>query len=198
MSSLSLDCALLGLQSVGKTAIIHRLLGRAFQKTHLPTIEDKYCKVAHSHNEPIKINLLDTSGDPIYRSIHPKWLRFKDAVLLVFDVNCYSSYLELFDLLKHYEASGPDSPLVFVVANKVEHISQRQVTPQQGQELAQRFKGEYFEVSARDDTNIQQLFDRVISCFCEGQLRLSHNNSFKTNISEFSHGSKQKQGQLGG
>ena len=33
------------------------------------------------------MNILDTGGDLIYEKNHEKWVKFKDCLVLVFDIN---------------------------------------------------------------------------------------------------------------
>ena len=52
----------LGGTQVGKTSIIHRLLGKDFDQQYTPTVYDVYQKRVHGHQMTLTLEMVDTAG----------------------------------------------------------------------------------------------------------------------------------------
>jgi predicted GTPase len=53
------------------------------------------------------------------------------------------------------------APVVVIAANKID-VADRYVTPEECRELADQLKVTYFEVSAQNNTNIDEMFTFVV------------------------------------
>ena len=100
-------------------------------------------------------------GDPIAHQLWPMFMRSKDAFVLVYDVTRPASLA--FAVERHAELvrerETPRVPAV-LVGNKADAegaaAAARAVSAQEGAETAERLGCPFFEVSARDGTNVHE------------------------------------------
>ena len=105
-------------------------------------------------NNAINVLILDTPGD----SIHLTSVGMTATVfaLIVFDVSDKKSFdnLESEFISTYNTACTNENRIIFIVGNKSDKGA-RQVTEDQGRELADSYGYKYFEVSAKTGQNIE-------------------------------------------
>jgi Ras-related protein Rab-1A len=72
-----------------------------------------------------------------------------------------------------------DGVLRFLVGNKCDLSHKRQVSYEQGKELAAQYNIPFIETSAKDVVNIEELFLNCTKCFIENQLTSKTNKDAK-------------------
>jgi len=92
-----------------------------------------------------------------------QWYRSGEAFMLVYSIVSHRSFE---DIKEHYERilsikSATKGPMV-LVGNKSDKEVDRQVTTQEGKDLAQTFKIPFFEASAKDRINVDESFYELI------------------------------------
>ena len=60
--------------------------------------------------------------------------------------------------VRNIEGNAPQTVNKILVGNKCDLSNQRQVSTQQGQQLAREYDIQFFETSARANTNVQEVF----------------------------------------
>jgi GTPase SAR1 family protein len=90
------------------------------------------------------------------------WINFGEGFLLVFALNDKES----FELIKSKRdrilkgKHGEDTPMV-LVGNKFDLASERQVTTEEAKSLADKWKIEYIETSAKTNHNVKEAFNAL-------------------------------------
>ncbi|KAF2075693.1 hypothetical protein CYY_003006 [Polysphondylium violaceum] len=90
----------------------------------------------------------------------PSYYRNASAIFIFFDV----TNRESFEFAKHEIASIPHDEYeqeLYIVGSKIDLETQRVISREEGLKLAQEYAAQYYEVSAKDNLNIQQMFDEV-------------------------------------
>ena len=79
--------------------------------------------------------------------------------LIVFDVNDKNSFENIGDdFIENYLLySSNENHFLYIVGNKTD-LGKRQVTEQEGRDLAEDYDSKYFEVSAKTGQNIEEVF----------------------------------------
>ena len=108
----------------------------------------------------IKLQIYDFSGQKKFSSVINPYYKKSDGILLVFDVTQESSFIALNDWITIIKEKAPQANIILVgqkcdLFEKV--ISEEKIT-----ELTEEFGIEYFETSAKNDYNINELFDNLI------------------------------------
>jgi small GTP-binding protein len=111
----------------------------------------------------VTLNVWDTAGQEIYRSIVPFYMRDTAAALLVYDITDEKSFeaLDSWVSLLQDETSN-----VYVVANKLDLKHRRTIDDDQGLLYAEGCNAKFFKVSAIEGTGIQAMFKQIATELC--------------------------------
>ena len=156
--------AFLGESSVGKTSIIERYMQGCFQQHSVTTTGSFKSKVllANDGRTRIELNIWDTAGQEIYRSLTPLYYRDADAVVVVYDVTSDKSYKNLLLYwVNEVRSKAPESCLLTIVGNKVDMALEFAIDPAEIRAVATKNNAKLFFTSAKDSINITELFKDI-------------------------------------
>lgn len=152
---------MIGTGGVGKTMITMQFVRNEFSEHYDPTIEEFYQKQVEVDRHAAVLEITDTAGNDQFRMMREMYLDNSDAYVVVYSVVSKSSFLELpgmLDDIQHIKPDRKTAPVV-VVGNKCDlPEAEREVTTEEGKELAQRYGCMFTEASARLNKNITELF----------------------------------------
>ncbi|XP_076866176.1 GTP-binding protein Rhes isoform X1 [Brachyhypopomus gauderio] len=158
----------LGAPRVGKTAILRRFLTGGFEQRYVPTTEDFYSKLYHIRGEAYQIDLLDASKERDYPAKRRLSILTGDIFLLVFSMDDKESFNEVCSLRDEIIAAKSkltksketrQIPII-ICGNKTDLSSERAVSQSELRECLGRDSA-LFEVSAKDATNLEGLFEAL-------------------------------------
>ena len=110
----------------------------------------------------IALQLWDTAGQERFRSIAKSYFRRVDGVILLYDVTCENSFLDVRDWIESIEESNTQKVPVILCGNKIDlrphamQIGMPVVSREQGRDLARKVGALFIEISAKDGTNIHK------------------------------------------
>lgn len=149
---------LLGDSGVGKTSILFQFTNNKFlELNNIPTIGVDYqVKMLDIEGTRIKLQIWDTSGQEKFRTITKSYYRGAQGILVVFDV----TRRDMFSLTKYWinsikELAATDVEIA-LVGNKCD--LEKKVTKEEAVEFANEYNIPYFETSAKDNSNIDEVF----------------------------------------
>ena len=108
----------------------------------------------------IKLQIYDFSGQKKFSSVINPYYKKSDGILLVFDVTQESSFIALNDWITIIKEKAPQANII-LVGQKCD-LFERVISEEKITELTEEFGIEYFETSAKNDYNINELFDNLI------------------------------------
>ena len=159
---------------VGKSASTIRFTRNQFIYEYDPTIEDNYRKQCLVDNEVSMIDIVDLSGEEEYAALREQLIRNVKGYMLVYSITSRSSLDELSGIREQIlRVRDLDYVPMVVIGNKCDLEMNRQVSFEEGKELATLFECPFFETSAKEGTNIEEAFLqllREIRKFVEPQL----------------------------
>lgn len=121
-----------------------------------------------------KFQIWDCAGQERYHSIVHQYLRGANVIVLVFDITDRESFIRLnkwIETVKQHLGNANESQYVcIVVGNKLDKESNRQTTHTDGQLLADKLHTQYFEVSAKQNNNIEKLFHDITTILYKKML----------------------------
>jgi serine/threonine protein kinase len=113
------------------------------------------------------LELLDTAGQGEHAALHAGWVRQEQAYIIVYSTTSRSSlsraqqfYEEI--LLRTGEQGTKQIPLVYLVGNKCERVTERDVSTQEGFAVAKSLQSSFLEVSSMNAVNIEKLFHGIV------------------------------------
>jgi len=161
---MEIKVVLVGVGGVGKSASTITYVSNIWVAEYDPTIEDSHRKQVCVDGEVCMLDILDTAGQEEYESMQDQWFRAGEGFLCIYSIANKRSFEEmtrLRDKILRIKDSKAE-PLV-LVGNKCDlPPEEREVTLQEGQEVASRFGCPFFESSAKNHCNIDESFEQLV------------------------------------
>ena len=154
--------SVIGESSVGKTSIIKRYVNQSFEKSQQPTIGfEQYSKMESIEDQQIKLTIWDTAGQERFRSLSTIFYKQTKCIVFVFDYTSKSSFDAFQKFHKEIVDNVDDTIPVIIVGNKFDLTEKFEVKEEDAKNLAIK-NGYYFlSTSAKNNTNINELFRHV-------------------------------------
>ena len=94
-------------------------MGHSFSEEYVPTIEDTYRRALMVEGESCLLEVVDTSGDPLFFSVTERQFKTGDVFIIVFAVDNFNSYEVATDYInKICLAKDISHPTIVMVSNK--------------------------------------------------------------------------------
>ncbi|KAI5278299.1 ras and EF-hand domain-containing protein isoform X1 [Manis pentadactyla] len=152
---------LAGDAAVGKSSFLMRLCKNEFRGNTSATLGvDFQMKTLIVDGERTVLQLWDTAGQERFRSIAKSYFRRADGVLLLYDVTCEKSFLNVREWVDMIEDAIHKSIPIMLVGNKADlrdtaaAEGQKCVPGYFGEKLAMTYGALFCETSAKDGSNI--------------------------------------------
>ena len=153
---------LVGDAGAGKTCIISRFVNERFEKTQMSTACPSFCNKSVSYpkyNRTINIDIWDTAGQEMYRSISKLFYKAASIGILVYDISNKKSFESIKEYwYKELKENTDNDVIFFLVGNKVDLFESEQVTEQEAKEFANSIHAGFFLTSAKSNIRINELF----------------------------------------
>jgi len=154
--------AVLGDGGVGKTALAVQFTLNCFVETYDPTIEDAYRKQLVVDNKMCFVEVIDTAGQEEYATLRDQWVREGQGFILVYSI----ASRQTFDRLEVFRQSmlkvKRQKPIFMLVGNKCDKTYEREVSKEEGVQMARNFGCDFMETSARTAYNVELLFTNLV------------------------------------
>lgn len=148
---------------VGKSALTIQFIQSYFVTDYDPTIEDSYTKQCVIDERAARLDILDTAGQEEFGAMREQYMRTGEGFLLVFSVTDRGSFEEIYKFQRQIlRVKDRDEFPMILVGNKADLDLQRQVTQEEGQQLARQLKVTYMEASAKVRMNVDQAFHELV------------------------------------
>lgn len=155
----------LGEGGAGKSALTMQYVRHEFIDYHNPTLEDEYTRKTTVDDILVELDILDTGGSNSYstRSIRRQYLRGAEGFLIVYSVADKRSFTELDQWLTLIErARGYDQMPTVLVGNKADLWRNREVSTEEGEQLAVKLGCPFLEVSALNRSGVDEAFSELV------------------------------------
>ena len=160
----------------GKTNILSKYLTNTFEPNSTPTIGvEMKVKDFKIKEDLVKAQFWDTAGQEKYDSLTTSYYKGAKGALIVYDITQKSSFDKIESLLKKLRDNSNKNVSVILVGNKCDLEDNREVLKEDGEELAQKLKIKFMEVSAKTGENLDKLFQNLID-----EVYEKYNKEFKS------------------
>ncbi|KAF9237640.1 P-loop containing nucleoside triphosphate hydrolase protein [Melanogaster broomeanus] len=174
-----------GGSGVGKSALMVRFLQYTFADDYDPVcvcsgktlvfspicalsnyvfiILDAYRKQCVIDDKVALLDVIDTLGQEEYVAINEQDMKTGEGFLLVYSITSRDSFEEISRFHQQIlRVKDKDSFPVILVANKCDLEYERQVSKQEGRDLAKHFGCQFIETSARVAINVDDAFNNLV------------------------------------
>eukprot|EP00753_Platysulcus_tardus_P004701 PLAT12595.2.p1 GENE.PLAT12595.2~~PLAT12595.2.p1 ORF type:complete len:348 (+),score=115.30 PLAT12595.2:59-1102(+) len=151
----------LGFRGVGKSSLVFRFINGSFPTSYTPTIEAAHVKRLRLKGSEHEITIRDTPGQDELVVFSPRNCLGVHGFVLCYSVTSRYSFDVLtfiHDRLLTSMLGSSDNITCVLIGNKVDMERERQVSEQEGRDLAASWGCRFFECSAKHDEGIREAF----------------------------------------
>lgn len=158
----SLKIVVVGDSGVGKTCLLLRFVRDDWEGETQPTLGVEFLtKVVPTDEHSIQLQLWDTAGQELFRSVTRGYYRGAAGALIVFDLTSRDSFNSVDRWYQDLKEVARSDVITVLIGNKLDLEDKRAVTTEEAREFAEARGMEYFETSAKTGDNVPKA---VISC----------------------------------
>ncbi|KAJ7260464.1 ras family-domain-containing protein [Mycena haematopus] len=145
---------------VGKTALTLRFVCERFIEEYDPTLIDSYRKQVVIGDEAVLVDVTKTA----HQAGFGEYVRMGEGFLLVYSI----AHRDTFESIRRYhehirQIKGQDALFAaIIVANKCDLEAWREVSIDEGREVARQLDCTFMETSAKHGTNIEEAFVELV------------------------------------
>lgn len=150
---------LIGDSGVGKSCLLIRFADDTFTDSFISTIGvDFKIRTINVEGKIVKLQIWDTAGQERFRTLTTAYYRSAHGIIMVYDVNEKETYLHIDQWLEEIERYACGGVNKLLVGNKCDLLGKRQVEYEVAKSFAQRLQISFIETSAKDRTNVDNVF----------------------------------------
>ena len=152
----------LGESGVGKTSILLQFAENKFPKLHLATLGiDFRSKIIHVSDKDIKLKISDSAGQERFHVITRAMFKDANGIALIYDVTDKNSCSKIKYWIEQIKSNISEKDISLVLLGNKCDMKEREVSQQQGKEMAQELNISYFETSAKTGKGINEAFEHL-------------------------------------
>ena len=161
LPELKIKILIIGDASVGKTSLLLKYVDNYFPETHMATIGVEFKeKAINTPKYKVTLNIWDTAGQERFKSITKSFFNKTNGILFVYDITSEKSFSGVKNWIKDSEFYGKFESVL--CGNKIDLEQQREVKKDTLKEFGLKKKMEVFEASAKDGTNVNKAFQKLV------------------------------------
>ena len=154
-----LKYVIVGDASVGKSNLLLRYSHGQFREEYQLTIGVEFGSNNIKIDDKIfRIQIWDTAGQENFRSITRAYYKNSACALIVYDISRRASFDSISTWIEDCKNSSPKSVFMVLVGNKCDLEKEREVSEEEGKELAETNGMIFFETSAKTGKNVEEVF----------------------------------------
>ena len=156
----SFKMIVIGDAGVGKSCLTNRATKDKFISNYSPTIGFEFLSFSTNiDNKIIKLQIWDTCGQEVYRSLITNFYRNASLAMLVYAINSRESFLHINQWLKEVRIQSHPDVKIILIGNKKDLDDERTVTYEEAQKFKEENQILYFEeTSAKTGINSKEVF----------------------------------------
>jgi Ras-related protein Rab-2A len=159
---------IVGDSNVGKSCLLLRYINNYFNDKKDSTVGVEFgyklIEINDKNNNiiPIKLHIWDTAGQESFKSITRSYYRGSAGVILVYDITVRESFINIISWLNEIKIHNTNNdPVIALIGNKIDLNKNRKVSTQEGRTLSQLYNLLFFEISIKEDLNIDYIFSDI-------------------------------------
>ena len=177
----------LGESTIGKSCLIERYINNTFKENYIATIGmDIRQKRLDINNIDVFLTINDTAGQERFRSLTKMVYKNTDGILVGFDLTNPKTLEQVEFWINQIESNKTkDSSISLVLfGNKCDMKEEIQVKEEDIEKIKEKYNLRYYETSAKDGTNVQNIFEYLAKIVLKSRGFLENVNIDEINVEE--------------
>ena len=177
----------LGDTTIGKSCLIERYISNTFKENYIATIGmDIRSKRLDINKIDVTLTINDTAGQERFRSLTKMVYKNTDGILVGFDLTKPKTLEQVEFWIKQIESNKTkDSPLSLVLfGNKCDKTDEIEVKEEDIEKIKEKYNLRYFKTSAKDGTNVQNIFEYLAKIVLKSRGFLENVNIDEISVEE--------------
>jgi small GTP-binding protein len=146
----SLKVVVVGDSGVGKTCLLLRYVRDVFGQESQPTLGvEIMTKILETDKRRIQLQLWDTAGQELFRSVTRGYYRGSAGAFLVFDITNHDTFEHIGRWLHDVREVARSDVVTILLGNKADLAEKREVTREEAEAFAAENQMKYFETSTK-------------------------------------------------
>ena len=171
MSFDTIKVVLIGESGTGKTSIIQQYAYKMFDPDCATSISSQYISKVITFpdlNKSVRLEIWDTAGQERYRSMARLFYKDAKIIIFVYDVSSKISYDELINFwIPEVNNNCLKDAKFALVANKSDLYEIESVSPEEGNNLAEKIGAIFQKTSAKSGAGVENLFHNLGRLYLE-------------------------------
>jgi len=168
--------SIVGDSSTGKSCLLYRYVENKFDEFSLPTVGlEFFSKKINVDGEEYKLHIFDMAGQERFRSIVASYYRRNNGIILAFDITNKESFDNLKIWVSEIDKYSDTNVCLVLIGTKLDMGEKRQVLHRDAMDYANCLKINYYEVSSKDNINIEKIFIDLV-----GQIKITMERKTET------------------
>ena len=182
---LSFKLIVIGDSGVGKSCLTTMATKNIFEESYSATIGFEFFTFNIKLNgKIIKLQIWDTCGQELYRSLITNFYRNSSLAIIVYNVTDRNSFENVDLWFKELRTHSNPNVKVFLIGNKIDLDDQRKVQTEEGEKYTEQYKiNKFYETSAKSGFNAKLMFIEAAKILYDDYV-LYHKDSESDNNSE--------------
>ena len=156
----SFKMIVIGDAGVGKSCLTNRAAKDKFLSDYSPTVCFEFLTFSTNiENKIIKLQIWDTCGQEVYRSLITNFYRNASLAMMVYAINSRESFFHINQWLKEVRLQSHPDVKIILIGNKSDLENERVVTTEEARKFKEENQILYFEeTSAKSGLNTKEVF----------------------------------------
>ena len=151
---------IIGDEEVGKSNLLSHYIDDRFTSEYQSTIGVEFrAKNVVIRNTTYRIQMWDTSGKENFRSITRAYYKNSVCALVVYDISNRNSFNNVSTWIEDCRNNSSEKIFMVLIGNKSDLADKRQVSTEEGRELAEKYEMKFYETSAKTGENVNDIFN---------------------------------------
>jgi len=152
----------IGDSDTGKSCLLLRFSDNTFTDSFISTIGvDFKIRTINLSGSAVKLQIWDTAGQERFRTITSSYYRGAHGIFIVYDITNRQSFMNVKNWIGEVDKYGSENVIRVIIGNKCDRAYDRQVSKEEGKQVADEFGYYFVETSAKDSTNVDNAFSNI-------------------------------------
>ena len=184
---LSFKIIVIGDSGVGKSCFTNKATKNIFEESYNATIGFEFFSFnIKIHDKIIKLQIWDTCGQELYRSLITNFYRNSSLAIVVYAVNSAQSFENLEIWFRELRTHANPDIKTILIGNKIDLKDEREVTTKQGEDFSKlNHVHKFVEASAKEGINTRNTFVYIAKLLYEEHSKFEEEEQDKESTEKF-------------